>query len=1356
MSAARGEGGRCARTPARTPGRALRRAPVGHAARRAARRARRRRSRTATVAAFVGDEDRAADAAAAGRRSAAAGRRVLPARPAVRTWTSSGPVRRRAGACAPPASACSSRAGRVVGLDAVREAASRPRPGARRRRPPAARLGPGRRLLRSRARAGRRAGRGGRRSTTRSSTRRSPSSRTTGPSPACSRPAAALRWLRRRALSGAAARRSYNHPTDGAPTGRPQQSFPDARAGGARALARARRLPRVAAPPRGRASRGCSTRARRPPTAGPGSHHVLARVFKDIYPRFKTMRGYYVERKGGWDCHGLPVEIAVEQKLGIKIEGRDRGLRHRRVQRAVPRVGLRVPRGLERADRADRLLDRPRRRLPHARHRPTSSRSGGRCADLRQGPALRGPQGRPVLPALRHGAVLATRSRSATGTSSTRASTCASRSPRTAGRCRPATSCSCGRRRRGRSSPTPRSRSTPSSPTCAPRPGALERPVVLAEALVERVLGGNGDGGVQILARFPGAALDGVRYEPPFPYLPARGLRRARPHRPARRLRHRRRRHRPRAHRDRVRRGRLPPRRAVRPRTSSTRCASTAPTTSASAPYAGRFVKDADRRPGRGPPRAAAGCCAPRTTSTPTRTAGAAARRCSTTPSRRGTSRRRSMRDELLAANETVDWHPPHIKHGRFGDWLREQRRLGAVARALLGHAAAGLALRGPATSTCIGSFAELERAERRAPRGPAPAVRRRRRVPVPASAAATMRRVPEVIDVWFDSGCDAVRPVARAVRERGALRASASRPTSSARRSTRRAAGSTRCSRSRRCCSTARLPHVVCLGLHPRRRGPEDVASRRATSSCRGTSSTATAPTRSAGTSSPPSSRGTATASRSRRSARACACSSSSCGTPTASSTLYATRERDAPRPATTDLDRWIRSRLARRSPSVTERLEAFDATTAGRAIAGLRRRSLQLVRAPLAAALLGGRPAAFDDAARLPRDGRAAARAVHPVHRRRDLRQPRRHRAERAPCRLARARRRATRELEAAMAIARETVRLGLARARRRRRSRCASRCARPSSSPPAASARRSSGSPDVVRDELNVKALRFVAEADELGSYEVKPNYRTLGPRFGKAMPQVGGGGRGARPGARRRRAARRADRSASPSTATTTSSAPTTCMLAMQPLEGYQLEREGSHAVALDLAIDDELRREGLAREVVHAVQNARKAAGLEVEDRIALALGGDAELLDAARAHEDYVAGETLARRVELRRRRRAASARDDRGPRAADRRRAGLTAPRAALVGPAPVTWRRTDRCSRPRAALVTVDAGSASRSSVAHPTRGRRSGGCRAPPRSGSQPEVLAAGGHGARRPRSRRWRRDAPTSWRSTRSSR
>ena len=56
-----------------------------------------------------------------------------------------------------------------------------------------------------------------------------------------------------------------------------------------------------------------------PPTANgkPGLHHVWARAFKDLFPRFQTMRGHDVPRKGGWDCHGLPVEIEVEKELGL-------------------------------------------------------------------------------------------------------------------------------------------------------------------------------------------------------------------------------------------------------------------------------------------------------------------------------------------------------------------------------------------------------------------------------------------------------------------------------------------------------------------------------------------------------------------------------------------------------------------------------------------------------------------------------------------------------------------------------------------------------------------------------------------------------------------------------------------------------------------------------------------------------------------------------------------------------------------------------------------------------------------------------------------------------------------------------
>jgi isoleucyl-tRNA synthetase len=166
-------------------------------------------------------------------------------------------------------------------------------------------------------------------------------------------------------------------------------------------------------------------------------------------------------------------------------------------------------------------------------------------------------------------------------------------------------------------------------------------------------------------------------------------------------------------------------------------------------------------------------------------------------------------------------------------------------------------------------------------------------------------------------------------------------------------------------------------------------------------------------------------------------------------------------------------------------------------------------------------------------------------------------------------------------------------------------------------------------LVREELNVKGVRYVAQADELGRFELKPNYRALGPRFGKRMPQVAD----AVAALDSEHAARTLREGGTVALLIDGNDHPLSAddvQLVLKPLEGYQVERSGTHAVALDLGLDHELRREGLAREVVHAVQAARKSAGLNVEDRIALTLGGDEELLSAARAHEEYVTGETLA------------------------------------------------------------------------------------------------------------------------------
>ena len=249
--------------------------------------------------------------------------------------------------------------------------------------------------------------------------------------------------------------------------------------------------------------------------------------------------------------------------------------------------------------------------------------------------------------------------------------------------------------------------------------------------------------------------------------------------------------------------------------------------------------------------------------------------------------------------------------------------------------------------------------------------------------------------------------------------------------------------------------------------------------------------------------------------------------------------------------------------------------------------------------------------------------------------------------------------------MAVVRETVRLGLAA---RGQSKLKVRQPLRAAVVVAAGEERAAIErlADVALEELNVKELRYVSQADELGSYEVKPNYRALGPRFGKQMPQVAAAVASLDP-EHVARALRDGGRVGISVDGHDHELDADDLMLAMQPLDGYQLEREGSHAVALELELDDELRREGLAREIVHAVQNARKARGpRRSRTGSRSTLGGDEELLAAARAYED------VPRARDARRRGRATTAQ------AAGRRR--LQRSRAAR-------WRSRSRASSADAA---------------------------------------------------------------------
>jgi isoleucyl-tRNA synthetase len=329
-------------------------------------------------------------------------------------------------------------------------------------------------------------------------------------------------------------------------------------------------------------------------------------------------------------------------------------------------------------------------------------------------------------------------------------------------------------------------------------------------------------------------------------------------------------------------------------------------------------------------------------------------------------------------------------------------------------------------------------------------------------------------------------------------------------------------------------------------------------------------------------------------------------------------------------DLDRWALSRLEAVTETATERLDDYDTTSAGRAIAAfvddLSNWYVRLSRRRF----WEGDPAAFATLWRCLVDSSRLLAPLVPfiadeMYENLDGREPSVHLCDYPEA--------GSRDeaLEWQMQVARDAIELG-----RAARAQAKVKLRQPLGEAVVVAAGREREAIERFRElalrELNVKRLRFVSEAEELGRWELKPNYRALGPRFGKQMPQVAAAvaALDAQSAAARLREGGQVGLTVDGHEHAIGSD---DVQLVLQPLEGYRVERSGTHAVALNLELDDELHREGLAREVVHAVQNARKDAGLDVADRISLALGGDAELLAAVRAHQDYVAGETLATSV---------------------------------------------------------------------------------------------------------------------------
>jgi isoleucyl-tRNA synthetase len=164
------------------------------------------------------------------------------------------------------------------------------------------------------------------------------------------------------------------------------------------------------------------------------------------------------------------------------------------------------------------------------------------------------------------------------------------------------------------------------------------------------------------------------------------------------------------------------------------------------------------------------------------------------------------------------------------------------------------------------------------------------------------------------------------------------------------------------------------------------------------------------------------------------------------------------------------------------------------------------------------------------------------------------------------------------------------------------------------------------DLIRDEVNVKAVELTDDVAAHGRFELTVNARACGPRLGGDTQKV-------------IRAVKEGDWERGPDGVVTAAGIPlldaefTERLVAADPAETAALPN-GSGLVVLQTALTPELTAEGIVRDLVRVAQQARKQAGLDVTDRIVLTIDAPEAVRAAVRRHEQYIAGEVLSRQVE--------------------------------------------------------------------------------------------------------------------------
>ncbi len=971
-----------------------------------------------------------------------------------------------------------------------------------------------------------------------------------------------------------------------------------------------------------------------PPTANgrPGIHHVWARLFKDIYPRFHTMRGRYVARKAGWDCHGLPVEVEVEKELGFsgKPEIEDFGIEefNRRCRESVQRyvedwsaMTSRIGMWLDLSDAYetmsngfiesvwwlfrrlwdDALIYEGSKVVPYC----------GRCGTALSSHELGQPGAYrdvtedsvyvrfPVVDADFDLLVWTT---------------------------------------------TPWTLISNTGAAIGPDLAYVRvrvdggRDLVLAADRVDAVLGD-----AEVVGPVDAATLVGLRYERPFDWLPAEGdgwrvvaadfvtvddgsgiVHLA----PAfgeidREV------------------GETEGLPLLNPVDAEARFGPEVPA------LTGRFVKDADadlieelRRRDRLVLVTAYEHSYPHCW------------RCGTPliywAKPTWFARTSERKADLLRENEAIGWHPEHIRHGRFGDWLANNVDWALSRDRFWGTPIPVWRCEDCDHDTCVGSVAELaERAGR-----DLDALDLHRPfvddVTIPCDACGgRARRVEPVLDAWFDSGS---MPAAQwhypfeneEIFERRF-------PADFICEAIDQTRGWFYSLLAVNTLVFGRSPYrdVVCLSLlldqdgqkMSKSRGnvidPWTVLSTRGADALRWNFAFASSPW---------------TPKRVYLEnidettnrffvtlwntyaffvtyANLDGWEPESAGGPDGE---VPTGERDRPHV----MDRWIRSRLHATVQEMTEGLEAFDALRATQALDRLVddlsnwyvRRSrgrfwkasdaqahavLHECLATIARLLAPFCPFTSDA---LHQNLARTAESVHladwPV-------------ADGTAVDT---------DLDAGMELARELVSLGLS-ARTESKLKVRQPLARAIALVPAGTMLDADIAAEIA-DALNVKQLETVTSLEGLLDYAVLPNFRTLGPKVGKLLPRVkellAGVDGGAVRAALERDGTFTLDVDGTPVTL-----AEDDLQIRASSHEELALAQAGPLAVALDTTLDEALRREGLAREVVRALNDQRKAQGFEIADRVMVVLAAAGELEAAISRHRDWIAGEVLATELRI-------------------------------------------------------------------------------------------------------------------------